>query len=317
MRSKWKFAFVAAVVAASVCGYLYGSRGIPFVAKYTDWSIRIYFGASPFDIGPSDLSPAITAADVSDIAADFVADPFLFKEGDTWHLFFEVLNSSTMQGDIAVATSKDLLRWDYKQVVLDEQFHLSFPLVFRSDGEIFMIPETTEANGVRLYRATKFPSQWEFVSTLMSGYHADPVVFEHEDSWWLFTSASPTNNVLRLYRADSLRGTWSEHPKSPIIYKDAARARPAGRVLKSGERLFRFAQDDLAHYGTRVRAFEILRLSKTDYAETELDWSTLRGSGAGWNAGGMHHVDLHPLKDGSWAASVDGWRISRKFDVRQ
>ena len=158
MRSKWKFAFVAAVVAASVCGYLYGSRGIPFVAKYTDWSIRIYFGASPFDIGPSDISPAITAADVSDIAADFVADPFLFKEGDTWHLFFEVLNSSTMQGDIAVATSKDLLRWDYKQVVLDEQFHLSFPLVFRSDGEIFMIPETTEANGVRLYRATKFPS---------------------------------------------------------------------------------------------------------------------------------------------------------------
>jgi hypothetical protein len=33
----------------------------------------------------------------------------------------------------------------------------------------------------------------------------------------------------------------------------------------------------------------------------------LSASGRGWNAGGMHHVDVHRLEDGYWLACVDGW----------
>ena len=33
----------------------------------------------------------------------------------------------------------------------------------------------------------------------------------------------------------------------------------------------------------------------------------LAGSGAGWNAGGMHHIDARPQPEGGWIAAVDGW----------
>jgi len=40
-----------------------------------------------------------------------------------------------------------------------------------------------------------------------------------------------------------------------------------------------------------------------------------RLSRAGWNAGGMHHVDPLPLADGRWLAAVDGWRMDDEADA--
>ena len=57
-----------------------------------------------------------------------------------------------------------------------------------------------------------------------------------------------------------------------------------------------------------MRAFAITTLTASDYRERELDPAPfLRGGGAGWNAGGMHHLDLQPSGDG-WIAAFDGWR---------
>ena len=61
-------------------------------------------------------------------------------------------------------------------------------------------------------------------------------------------------------------------------------------------------------YGVSVRAFEVTELSTSGYAERPAGRDPLlTGSGAGWNAGGMHHLD--PLVDaGGVLAAVDGWR---------
>jgi hypothetical protein len=59
-----------------------------------------------------------------------------------------------------------------------------------------------------------------------------------------------------------------------------------------------------------VRAFEIGLLTRTEYREEAIRSNpTLGPSGNGWNAGGMHHLDPHPLEDGSWLACVDGWSM--------
>jgi len=68
-------------------------------------------------------------------------------------MFFEVMNSQTGKGDIGSAASRDGLHWEYRQIVLSESFHLSYPYVFYVGGEYFMIPESYEANSMRLYRA--------------------------------------------------------------------------------------------------------------------------------------------------------------------
>src|SRR5579862_7906481 len=84
------------------------------------WSIGIYSGASPLTLGP-DLTqpgPILTREQVTDVPAAFVADPFLVRSADAWHLFFEVLNRRNWRGEIGVATSADLTAWTYGRIVL-------------------------------------------------------------------------------------------------------------------------------------------------------------------------------------------------------
>lgn len=102
-------------------------------AKDTEWSIGIYGGASPYDLAPlKDVSyPVLSARDVTDIKAEFVADPFMIRHASKWYMFFEVLNALTNRGEIGLATSDDGLRWRYERIVLREPFHLSYPYVFR------------------------------------------------------------------------------------------------------------------------------------------------------------------------------------------
>jgi hypothetical protein len=126
-------------------GILWGhSRGIPFFQKKDfRWSIGIYAGNSPFDLSTPDnlKNPVITARDITDVTADFVADPFMIRENNKWHMFFEVM---TRKGEIGLAQSSDGLHWDYRQIVLREPFHLSYPYVFKWNDDYYMIPEANQ-----------------------------------------------------------------------------------------------------------------------------------------------------------------------------
>jgi hypothetical protein len=278
------------------------------------YSIGIYAGTSPLTLAPAAgaRNPVLAREDVTDVPALFVADPFLLRARDTWHLFFEVMNWRENKGEIGLATSADGLRWAYRRIVLAEPFHLSYPHVLEFGGEYYLIPESYQAGSVRLYRATDFPLQWTLAATLLEApYLVDASVFRHAGRWWMFAESNhDRHDTLRLYHASDLLGPWVEHPRSPVIANNPHTARPAGRVLAWDGRLIRFAQNCAPDYGTDVRAFEITELTMTTYREREVEGNPLlSGSGSGWNAGGMHHVDAHPLPDGRWIACVDGWRI--------
>jgi hypothetical protein len=276
------------------------------------WSIGIYTGDSPFELrAPANKpNPVVTAADVTDKPAEFVADPFMLHSKGRWHMFFEVLNRETQRGVIGLATSDDTFTWSYQQRVLEEPFHLSYPYVFEWQGEHYMVPETLGASALCLYKADDFPTRWSLQQRLIEGLHADPSIVRFADLWWMFTCTQPYgHDILRLYFARDLVGPWKQHPRSPLITNDKSRARPAGRILQVGRRLVRFSQDCAPNYGTSVRAFEINELTRDAYVEKEHPNSpVLSRSGHGWNATGMHHVDAHRQDDGQWIACVDGRR---------
>jgi len=106
------------------------------------WSISIYRGNSPFDLEPVKAGSVLTKDSITDVSAAFVADPFMLQHNGLWHMFFEVMNAQRRCGEIGLATSSDALSWTYKQIVLSEPFHLSYPYVFAWQGEYFMVPET-------------------------------------------------------------------------------------------------------------------------------------------------------------------------------
>jgi hypothetical protein len=277
------------------------------------WSVGIYSGTSPLDLKPDARfsNPVFTRDQVTDVASAFVADPFLLKKDDLWHMFFEVFNRRTWLGEIAYATSRDLATWTYGKVVLAEPFHVSYPFVFEWMGEYYMVPETHKTRTIRLYKAEEFPTKWALVHTLMSGQRfADATLFRHDDRWWLFTETSAVmkHDTLRLYYADDLMGKWTEHPASPIVEGNAHSARPGGAVVRDGDRLIRYAQDCVPRYGIAINAYVISKLTLTEYEEEPFAGNPmLSASGSGWNESGMHHVSAHQVEPGRWIASVDGW----------
>ena len=275
------------------------------------WSIGIYAGTSPFSLTrpPNVVNPVITAASVVDVAAQFVADPFMVRHDGLWYMFFEVMNADSHKGEIALAVSADARLWDYHRVVLTEPFHLSYPHIIQWHGEYFMSPETLESNCARLYRCQRFPDRWCHAANLVAGRCADPTLFWQDDTWWMFVCMPPEGHAtLRLFYSPDPIGPWREHPASPIVSNDARAARPAGRMIRWNERLLRFAQDCTPRYGTRVVAFEIELLTRSQYAEKPVGVGPVVAQGLElWNSARMHHVDLHLVASDSWIACVDGY----------
>lgn len=275
---------------------------------YGPWSIGIYEGSTPFNLSdPENISnPVITAKDVTDIDAQFVADPFMVVTDSCYYLFFEILNRSTNQGDIGYAESKDAIKWKYKRVVLDENFHLSYPHVFKWKNDYYLIPESEQDFSVRLYKASTFPDHWKYIGNLINGFDfSDPTIFRYKDKWWLFVS-NTYSNALNLFYSDDLSKGWKAHPMNPIVKADMNISRPGGRVIIDEDHIYRFTQDDDPDYGLQVFAFEITTLSENSYKEKMVSENpVVKMTGKGWNAAGMHQVDLHKVGN-KWIASVDG-----------
>ena len=275
------------------------------------WSIGLYAADVPFEYGPPEgvENPIISAEDVTDVRAESVAEPFMINVDGIWQMFFAVMNAETETGEIGWATSQDARVWQYQRIVLREPFALSYPCVFCVDEEYYMLPQTTEAKSINLYKADRFPEEWSLVGNILDGEWVSPSVFFFDGRWWMFaTPAASRNCELDLFFAESLAGPWSEHPMNPIVEGDRRKARPAGRVTVSGDKPIRFAQDCRPYYGSRVRAFEIYDLTTSRYGEREVEESpVLSARTMTWNRSGMHHIDLHSVEEG-WLACVDGWR---------
>ena len=292
-------------------GQAVGARSKQTVRKKEPgrWSIGIYTGDSPWTLAPAAgvRMPVLRAADVTDRPASFVADPFMIEEGTAWYMFFEAAGRGG-KGAIGLAESEDGVHWSYRQTVLEEPFHLSYPYVFKWNGDYYMIPESVHAHAIRLYKAVGFPVEWQYVGRLLHGDYVDSSIFRYDEKWWLFTTDAQTHNAdLRLFYADDLKGPWTEHPASPVVSHDPRMARSGGRIISYDGRVIRYAQDDVPRYGSRVRAFEVTTLTTTTYEEIELTKrAVLKGSGAGWNALGMHNIDPHCVGQRHWIACVDG-----------
>ncbi|MDH7506304.1 MAG: hypothetical protein QHH15_00750 [Candidatus Thermoplasmatota archaeon] len=169
-----------------------------------------------------------------------------------------------------------------------------------------MIPDISGTNSINLYKANDFPYNWSFVKILIDGRNfADSTIFYYNNTWWIFTQTEDDFS-LHLYFSDSLFGSWTEHPHSPIISNDDNISRPGGNVIVYNNRIFRYTQDCYPSYGQQVWAFEITELTKKDYKEKRIGDEPILKGYDNWNELGMHQISICKI-DNKWIAAVDGY----------
>jgi len=212
----------------------------------------------------------------------FWADPFVISWKGQTALFFEEMPAGEVQGNIVVADFRSGGAPGEPRTIIERDYHLSYPFLFEYEGELFMTPESAEANKVEAHRCVEFPLKWESYSVLLDGIKAyDPTLIEHDGRWWMFVSVQNNGNSsadeLHLFHADNPFSEWVPHPLNPVN-TDVRSARPGGALYRKDGELFRPAQDCSVRYGYALSIQKILRMTEKDYEEEEVcrilpDWS--------------------------------------------
>ena len=202
----------------------------------------------------------------------FLADPFVINRNGTHYCFVEDYDYRTNKGSIS---AYEITPGGYNSlgIVLNEEFHLSFPYVFEYENELFMCPETHEKGEIRVYRCTEFPTKWEFHKTLMRDVSAaDTMIFKRENTWWLFTNIDKSNISdhscqLHIFSSDNpLSDEWTAHENNPVIF-DPLVARNGGLIVGKNEIYRIYQRQGFDMYGEACGIAKISSLSSNEYVE--------------------------------------------------
>jgi hypothetical protein len=206
----------------------------------------------------------------------FWADPFIIQRDNKYYIFIEEFVYSENKGKISVIEMKESGEYQKPKVVLEKDYHLSYPFLFEENGELYMIPESQKNKTIDLYRCIEFPLIWDFKKTLINNIEAvDSTIFKYNNKYWLFTNVKedsdiPTFDDLCLFYSDSLLvDEWKPHPRNPII-SDVKYVRPAGNIFIYNDRIYRPAQNCSKHYGYGMQIRKITKLNENDYEEKKV-----------------------------------------------
>ncbi len=278
------------------------------------WRIgwRLTSGAGVWDRGDLGGAPWQTLPDPGD---RFYADPFPYvHEGRRW-ILFEDFPHRTGKGLISAVEIGECGPVGAVRTVLEEPWHLSYPMIFAHAGQIWMIPETHQNRTIDLYRAEAFPDRWVKEATLVSGIEASDATFvRHQGRLWMFATVrdgwGAWSDTLHLFMADDLLGPWRPHPANPVLI-DGATARPAGHFLQRGGTLWRPVQDCASSYGAALGLVEVTRLDPEGYHQ---ELRTRLTAGPDWPGRRLHTLnrfaDLECI-DGSALAPRNAWLARR------
>lgn len=203
----------------------------------------------------------------------FWADPFPIQVDGRNYIFFEELPMGASKAHISVVEVDRHGRASKPVKVLERDYHLSYPFLVEEDGQLYMIPETAHNRTVEIYRCVEFPAKWKLERVMMKDvFCADATLHREDGRWWMFANAAPhgadVNDELCIFTSDRLLGDWEPHRRNPVK-SDVRSARPAGRLFRHGNRLYRPGQIGAPHYGAGIALHRVTRLTRDEYVEEE------------------------------------------------
>lgn len=202
----------------------------------------------------------------------FFADPFLISEDSMQHIFVEDYCLNQRKGSIScISISKSGKQITKK--IIEENFHLSFPFIFKYENNYYMVPESLEDKSIRLYKCKNFPYEWEYSHNLIENINAvDSIIFYKNSQWWLLTNtcydkSKDYNSRMHIFFSDSpLSKNWIEHKKNPVIFNSDF-ARNGGLIFEE-DKIYRVCQKyGFKKYGEEIFIREIVKIDNEDFEE--------------------------------------------------
>jgi len=205
----------------------------------------------------------------------YLADPFIIYQNGEHYCFVEDYDYSIGRGCISVYK---ITPNSYEElgVALLEDFHLSFPFLFKFNDELYMCPETREKNEIRIYKCEEFPLKWSFHKTVMKNIAAvDTLILPYEKKWWLFTnidmsSFGDMSSQLQIFHgSDPFTDNWIPHEKNPVVF-DPLKARNGGLIIDNAGIYRAYQRQGFDIYGEAVGLAKINALTMSEYSEEVL-----------------------------------------------
>lgn len=204
------------------------------------------------------------------------ADPFVACDGDKCYLIFEIDNHQQPKGYLGACELFADGSCGEVKTILQCDYHLSYPFIFKHNHQWFMIPETSANKTIELWQAVDFPWTWQKKTVLMENIEAvDTTLYQHDDLFYLFTSTKQQTkkfgNRLDIFYSDDLFSShWQAHAQNPVK-ENLLYERPAGNLFTVNGTLYRPVQDSIKRYGGAMELREISQLSPTQYQERTID----------------------------------------------
>lgn len=202
----------------------------------------------------------------------YLADPFGVIRGGRTFILCEEFEYSIGKGRIVCFEESRSHTFVRSNVAIQLPIHVSYPYLLESDGEIYCIPETSQAHEVSLYRAQMFPHTWEKASTLIPDFPGlDPTIFRFDGRLWLTCTKQDDGawEKLFVWHANDLTGPWRPHTANPVKVNRRS-SRPAGTPFLHAKSLYRPSQDCSNGYGQGIVINRVLRLTTEEFEEEEV-----------------------------------------------
>ena len=227
-----------------------------------EWCCAVRFNGK--DILPNDTETPFTV--IRDSYRYWTADPFLYKYGDKYYLFFEMYDRLKRKGLLGCREISDN-GYGKMRIIWEEPTHLSYPFIFSENGNIYIIPESGMSHELFRLRSVDFPYKWEKDKTICSQALADTTLLDYDGIRYYISEKVDGSYVFdRVDLFYEENGKFFECNENPVK-SDVNTARCAGNIFNYNGRLIRPSQNCGKYYGEKLNFNEILSISKNSYNE--------------------------------------------------
>lgn len=189
------------------------------------------------------------------------ADPQLLEVTDTQIVVLvEEFWYKIRKGRIAklVISRPDYVLQDMK-IILELPTHLSFPVIYEKDGQVYVMPENSASGGINIYRYNAEKETLEKVHEVANLPLTDATIVKFKSGEeYIFSTMLPHQNgdMLQIYPFDCDAMKMNEKAVDNVAFPSNI-ARNAGDPFYIGDQMYRPAQDCNKCYGNGLNIQQV------------------------------------------------------------